>query len=56
MRLFAPDLYRNVLLGFTLGALAVVFTTTDEWDAQAAPMADNVERIVPSPEFLIGVE
>jgi hypothetical protein len=56
MQLFAPDLYRNVVLGFMLGALAVVLATSDEWDAQAASMPDSVERVTPSPEFLIGAE
>ena len=54
MRLFAPDLYRNLAFGFVLGAVAVGAATSDEWDAQAANPAQMSSEIEPSAEFLIG--
>jgi len=54
MRMFSPDLYRSIAIGFVLGALAVGAASTDEWNVQAANPAPASQVIAPSAEFVIG--
>jgi len=43
MGLFKPDLYRNLAIGFVVGALAVGYTAAPEWEAEFAGKAHAAE-------------
>ncbi len=59
MALFTPDLYRQLGLGFVLGAVLVGAANADAWtDAFSPPAqaAQTIEAPVPDAEFLIAPE
>ncbi len=43
MGLFKPDLYRNFAIGFVLGALAVGYAASPDWQAEFAGTAYAAE-------------
>ncbi len=59
MTLFIPDLYRQLGLGFVLGAVLVAATNADAWAEQFSPPAQAAQVIkapLPDAEFRIAPE
>ncbi|MEO9461921.1 MAG: hypothetical protein ABJ242_04215 [Marinomonas sp.] len=44
MGLFKPDLYRNFVIGFLLGALVVVANASPDWEAEFSGKAYAAEN------------
>ncbi|TRD11272.1 hypothetical protein FGU71_05020 [Erythrobacter insulae] len=54
MSLFTPDLFRNFVVGFAVGAVIVGAATIDQWSDQIAPPAQAaapLEAPQPSDDF-----
>ena len=54
MTLFTPDLYRNIAIGFVLGAALVAGANIEAWSDELAPPAQAAElpeTPQPSPAF-----
>ena len=54
MTLFAPDLYRNVAIGFAIGTALLGVARFEEWSDEIAPPAQAAEQLAapaPSPDF-----